>query len=132
MRFKLDENFDVRLAAILAAEGHDACTVRSERLCGRADETVYAACLAERRTLITLDLDFANPLRFPVAGTPGLIVLRPPRPLLSVIERLLKDLPPLLRRERPEGQLWIIEPGRLRIFKPGGSGADGLHEQGPP
>ena len=39
MRFKLDENFDIRLVPLLAQGGHDVDTVRAERLSGSPDET---------------------------------------------------------------------------------------------
>jgi predicted nuclease of predicted toxin-antitoxin system len=118
MRFKLDENLDAQLASILAKHGHDVATVLGQQLGGRSDEMIYQRCVAERRVLITLDLDFSNPLRFPVADTVGIIVLRPIRPLLGLIEKVLSQVPTLLEREQLEHRLWIVEPGRLRIFNP--------------
>jgi hypothetical protein len=85
MKVKLDENFDVRLAPVLAADGHNVDTVASEGLAGSDDNTVYATCLAVGRVLITLDLDFSNPFRFPPEDTAGIIVVRPPRPILPAI-----------------------------------------------
>jgi predicted nuclease of predicted toxin-antitoxin system len=90
MRFKFDENLESHLAVPLSAAGHDVSTVLAERLSGRPDETIYAVCQAERRILVTLDLDFSNPLRFPVAGTPGIFVLRPSRPVLRLVARLIE------------------------------------------
>jgi hypothetical protein len=55
-----------------------------------SDAALIAACTAEARCLVTLDLDFANPLRFPPAGYAGIVV----------------------------GKLWIIEPGRVREYLP--------------
>ena len=115
---RLDENLDGRLAAPLLSAGHDVATVPAQLLSGRPDETIYAVCLAEQRILVTLDLDFSNPLRFPVTGTPGIIVLCPPRPLLRLIASLVAELPALLRREQPAGKLWILQPQRLRVFTP--------------
>jgi hypothetical protein len=67
---------------------------------------------------MTLDLDFANPLRFRTAGTAGIVILRPARATLRVIARLIGELPALLETRSPAGQLWILEFGRLRIFAP--------------
>jgi predicted nuclease of predicted toxin-antitoxin system len=64
MRFKLDENLDTRLAPILTEHGHDVATVLGQHLGGRPDEMIYRTCVAEKRALITLDLDFSNPIRF--------------------------------------------------------------------
>jgi len=69
MKFKFDENFDVRLVPLLAEGGHDVDTVRAEKLSGSPDETIYETCRRAGRTLITLDLDFANPFRFPPEGS---------------------------------------------------------------
>jgi hypothetical protein len=79
---------------------------------------IHSVCVAETRALITLDLDFSNPIRFPVARTPGILVLRPPRATLPLIGRLLRALPVLLETYSPAGTLWIVELGRLRVFKP--------------
>ena len=118
MKFKLDENLEPGLAALLQQERHDVATVLSQSLSGRPDTEIYGVCGAEGRTLITMDLDFSNPLRFPAANTPGIIILRPPRPVLSLIRSVFSALPALLRRESPIGQLWIVEPGRLRVHEP--------------
>ena len=96
MNFKLDENFDWKLAAVVADGGHQADTVKDEKLSGTSDETIYLACVADGRILITLDLDFANPFRFPPAPTAGIVVLRPPRPVRPLIcDTLVAALPTL-------------------------------------
>jgi predicted nuclease of predicted toxin-antitoxin system len=87
VKFKLDENLDARLASILVDAGHECDSVRAEGLGGKSDVELFATCAAERRVLITLDLDFAEPLRFPSAKTAGTIVLRPHRPTLALDSR---------------------------------------------
>lgn len=118
MKFKFDENLDSLSAEPLLAAGHDVATVRSQKLSGRSDEVIHAVWVAEQRTLVTLDLDFSNPLRFPLEGSAGIIILRPARTTLSLIRRLLVELPPLLESRSPVGGLWILEFGRLRMFAP--------------
>ena len=118
MKAKLDENLDVRLASILAEHGVDAVTVYSERLSGAPDENVFAASLGEERTLITLDLDFANPLRFPPAEAFGIVVLRARRTVLSHIQELLLKALPTLKAGNLGGKLWIVEPERIRVYDP--------------
>ena len=119
MRFKLDENLEPRLAIPLAEGGHDAETVLSEGHSGKSDETIYEVCLRERRTLITLDLDFTNPLRFPPLPTEGIVVIRPHRPLLALIRATLAAALTQLKRGPLKGRLWIVEPGRIRVYRPG-------------
>ena len=41
--------------------------------------------------LITLDMDFSNPFRFPPFQSEGIIVVRPPRPILPAIRAILDD-----------------------------------------
>ena len=118
MRFKLDENFDHRLIPLLAEGGHDVDTVRMEGLSGEADNAIYQACLSTQRTLITLDLDFANPFRFPPTPTEGIVVLRPPRASLPFIKSTLVSVLPELKSRPLKGVLWIVEPGRIRVHDP--------------
>ncbi len=89
MKLKLDENFDVRLVPELLKEGFDADTVTAEGLAGSPDETIYDTCKAVGRTLVTLDLDFSNPLRFPPEDSEGIVVVRPRKTMLSSIRATL-------------------------------------------
>jgi predicted nuclease of predicted toxin-antitoxin system len=124
MRLKLDENFDVRLAPQLAVEGFDVDTVRAEGLSGSKDETIYDTCKATGRVLVTLDLDFSNPLRFPAAGTEGIVVVRPSRAVLPAIQATLWGALAALKTGSVRGNLWIVEPGRIREYSPdAGAGA---------
>jgi predicted nuclease of predicted toxin-antitoxin system len=105
MKIKLDENFDRRLMPVLAADGHEVDTVPSEGLGGSDDDTVYATCRANGRVLITLDLDFSNPFRFPPDDTEGIIVVRPPRPILPAIRSILVNVLPQLKTQPLKGML---------------------------
>ncbi len=118
MRFKLDENFDLRLVSLVAEGGHDVDTALGERLAGTSDEAIYAACRGASRTLITLDLDFSNPFRFPPGPTEGIVVLRPPRPTLSLIRVTLATVLPDLTSRILKGKLLIAEPARIRVYDP--------------
>ncbi len=118
MRFKLDENLDRRLASLLEDGGHEVDSVQSEGLSGSDDAVIYDACLEGGRVLVTLDLDFSNPFRFPPTPTAGIIVVRPPRPILPQIRATLAGAIPELNRQPLGGKLWIVEPGRIRVFDP--------------
>ena len=118
MKFKLDENLDGGLATLLTDRGREADSVLAEGLSGTTDEQLFGKCGEERRVLVTLDLDFADPLRFPPAGGPGIMVLRPRRNTLALIRETLTAALPALERDRIEGALWIVEPGRIRAYRP--------------
>ena len=120
MKFKLDENVDTRLIPLVQEGGHDVDTVRGEGLCGADDHAIYDACVRDGRILVTLD--FSNPMRFPPSATQGIIIVRPARPILPQIRATIASTLPELKKRRPEGKLWIVEPGRIRLYDPGEGG----------
>jgi len=119
MKFKLDENLDERLVLLLRNARHDAVTVRDEELRGISDTKLVERCRIEERILISLDKDFSNTLRFPPEETPGLVVLRGHNNLFATMRTLIRSLLQALDQDQPDGRLWIIEPGRLRIHESG-------------
>jgi predicted nuclease of predicted toxin-antitoxin system len=60
MRFKVDENLPRDACELLIRAGHDAISVGQQGLWGAEDARIYEVCQAERRALVTLDVDFAN------------------------------------------------------------------------
>jgi hypothetical protein len=118
VKLKLDENLDVRLIPLLVAEGFEVDSVRDEGLSGKSDDDLYDVCKSCARVLITLDLDFSNPLRFPPEETAGIVVIRPPRPLVPLIRTTPWSALDELRTESVTGKLWIVEPGRIRVYDP--------------
>jgi hypothetical protein len=116
MKFKLDENIGTLGKNLLEADGHDVMTVAEERLSGATDERIFHACRDEQRILITLDRDFGHVLRFPPEETAGIVVLENPGRLSpGVIIARIGELTSLLRSHPIERELWIVEPGRVRV-----------------
>jgi predicted nuclease of predicted toxin-antitoxin system len=118
MKLKLDENLGIRGYEILSGAGHDVATVHSQSLDEAEDTRLIEICRREQRALVSLDLDFANPLRFKPSTYFGIAVLRLPRKpsrqdLLSAIRTLAAGL----EREPLAGKLWIVETGRIRVFQ---------------
>ena len=93
-------------------------TVGGQGLQGARDEQLAEACRRESICLITADEDFAQILRYPPAQYSGLIVLRHVRPNLKRMNTLLRQLVSALQTESPQGKLWIVDPGRIRIHEP--------------
>ncbi len=122
MKLKLDENFDARLVRELQKEGLDTDTVLGEGLAGSPDETIYNACKLAGRTLVTLDLDFSNPFRFPPEDSDGIVVVRPPKSVFSSIRVTLWSAITQLKTGAVKGKLWIVEAGRIRQYDPDDSG----------
>ena len=71
MRFKLDENLSRSVAEMFRTRGHDVMTVRDQELQGASDEQVFEVSIREGRTLVTLDRDLGQVLRFPPAASAG-------------------------------------------------------------
>jgi predicted nuclease of predicted toxin-antitoxin system len=114
-RFKIDENLPREAADVLREAGHDAMSVMDQQLGGRQDPDIAAVCRAEDRTLVTLDLDFADIRAYPPSEYAGIIVLRlarlDKRSVIAVLQRLTRliDEVPLAAR------LWIVGESSIRI-----------------
>ena len=120
MKFKLDENLSPELRSLFSEAGHEAHTVPEELLSGIQDNLLFARCAEEGRVLVTLDLDFSNPLRFSPDGAPGIVVLRPVRTANMHIRALIAAVMPSFNERALQGRLWIVEPGRIRVHEPAG------------
>lgn len=91
-------------------------SVREQGLTGAADERVFAASLAERRTLITLDRDFGHVLRFPPKPTAGIVILElGGAASLRLLHDRLRNFLSIAATRSVSGELWIVEPGRVRV-----------------
>ncbi len=116
MRLKLDENIGRRGLDILKAAGHDVMTVRDQQLQGAKDELLFEVCAGEARALVTLDHYFGQVLRFPPEKSAGIAILEiGPRATQQRLLDRLRDLASVLDTRTLSGELWIIEPGRVRI-----------------
>lgn len=115
LRFKLDENIPRRVESGLRDLGNDVESAQSEGLAGAPDPDLLAACIAEDRILVTLDLDFADIRTYRPGSYRGVWVLRPAeQSFASILELALAGVR-LASVERTAGQLWVIDQRRVRI-----------------
>jgi predicted nuclease of predicted toxin-antitoxin system len=115
MRFLLDENLSPQLANVFKACGHDAICVYEAGLGGKSDEKIRACAIQQERILITLDADFADLMRYPVAETPGVIWLKPVSPVtLKGIENQLQAALIYLQNSDVKGRLIVVDQKRIR------------------
>ena len=118
MRLKLDENLGKRCAEMFREAGHDVSTVPEQDLQGAPDPSIIETCLREGRCLVTLDLDFGNPLIYRPSRYPGIAVLRlPGHPAADDLEDGVRTLNGGLQRDSIEGRLWIVQRGRIRQYQ---------------
>lgn len=123
MRLKLDEHMGDSLATVARDRGHDVETVLDESLCGCEDRRLLKICKEERRTFVTLDKEFGNPLLFPPAEYSGVVLLRVPRPagypeMKGALEVFLDACEPYKTEQCLDGRLWIVNLGREREYHP--------------
>jgi predicted nuclease of predicted toxin-antitoxin system len=116
VRIKVDENIGSSGVTLLKQGGHDVMTLREQGLAASADERVFGACVAEHRTLVTMDRDFGHVQRFPPKSTAGIVILELGGPAsLRLLRARLGDFLSLAATRSVNGELWIVEPGRVRV-----------------
>lgn len=116
MRFKVDENLPIGVAELLRDNGHDAMTIFDQQMVGELDPKVANVCKAEKRALITLDLDFSDIRTYPPVEYPGIVILRPRTQSKPDVLALMGKLIPLLDgSELLAGNLWIVQENGIRI-----------------
>jgi predicted nuclease of predicted toxin-antitoxin system len=118
MRLKLDENLGRLAAELLRTSGHDVETVPSQNLCSAPDRVLLERCRAENRCLVTLDLDFGNPLLFRPVHYAGIVVRRlPPNPTHDDLIACVRTLNAAFAAGEMTGRLRIIQRGRVRQYQ---------------
>lgn len=117
MRIKVDENISRSAVDILRHSGlHDVRTIYEQGLSGASDDLVSQVCNTESRVLITLDRDFGQVHRFPPRESAGIVVLELGGPATaSLLHARLREFLTLLETRSVNNELWIIEPGRVRV-----------------
>jgi predicted nuclease of predicted toxin-antitoxin system len=115
LNFKIDEILPVECAHLLRDAGFGAHTVAEENLAGADDKAIARTVQAEGRVLVTLDLDFSNIRAYPPSTLSGIIVLRLKRQDKRGVLRLMNGVVAALKTRLPEGDLWIVEPDRIRF-----------------
>ena len=115
MKVKLDENLGSLGAGFLRGRGVEVVTVADQGLQAAPDETILQVCASEGRCLVTLDLDFSNPLQYPPADLAGIVVVRLlGRFRAALLEGALGLVVKASKVTEVRGHLWIAEVDRLR------------------
>ncbi|MCI0401630.1 MAG: DUF5615 family PIN-like protein [Gammaproteobacteria bacterium] len=112
MKFKIDENLPVEIAALLQEAGYDATTILDQELGGSADPRIASACRNEDRALVTR-YGFCEHTHVSTKPIPGLNRLRRQDKLHVV--RTFTCLIPVFSTEPLQHRLWIVEDDKIRI-----------------
>ena len=115
MRFKIDQNLPAESAILLHEAGFEADTVDDEKLSGADDSVISECARVDGRVLVTLDLGFADIRSYPPQEYPGIVVIRCKTQGKIILLAMLRRVLLLLRQRSPEGQLWVVEPDRVRF-----------------
>ena len=115
-RFVVDESMPRSTASELRQVGYWAEDVRDVSLRGADDDCVFQHAQAQRSTLVTADLDFADIRRFPLGTHHGIVVVRVPDVLPTwVVNAELIQALQQLQGQSLCGALVIVELGRVRV-----------------
>ena len=119
MKFKLDENLPLQIAAEIRARMHDVETVGEEDLTGRLDVDIWQAAQREGRILITQDLDFSDTRKFQPGTHHGIVLIR----LQSPSRRnLIIRATELFEAENVSGWVGcfvVVTERKIRVKRPG-------------
>ncbi len=118
MRFLLDMNLPPAMAEWMRFEGHDAVHVRDLGQAQYPDYKIFAHAAADRRIVVTFDLDFGETAAFARGAGIGVVLLR----LRLVRQSYLRDRLRAALVEAAEalqaGAIVLVEDARIRIRRP--------------
>ena len=114
--FVIDEDMPRSTGPALAARGYPVKDIRDFGLRGADDGTVFQFAQTHRAVLLTGDLGFSNPIRFPLGRHCGIVIARFPNELSTAeVNRHLLDQLTTVTDEEYSGHVIIVEVGRIRI-----------------
>lgn len=119
MKFKLDENVDLRVLSQFRAEGCDVATVPEQKLTSAPDMELIEVCRQEERCLVTADRDFSNRGRYNPANYSGIVVIRlPAQTRLGDWTQAITTLVLGLESASVVGKLWVVQGDRIQEYRP--------------
>lgn len=115
MRFLVDMGLDVRVGSWLREQGHDAVHLRDEGLQRLPNGDIFNKAIAERRVVLTVDLDFGEIAALTRGDRARVVLFRLYNMRTShVIQRLSAVLPDC-SEALERGAVVVVEEGRHRI-----------------
>jgi predicted nuclease of predicted toxin-antitoxin system len=117
LKFLIDNALSPVIANGLRAAGHDAVHVRERQLQSASDSVIFAVGVAESRTIVSADTDFATLLALREESKPSVILFRrgPKRPN-EQLTFLLSNLA-VIQESALQGSIIVIDANRIRVRK---------------
>ena len=115
MNFLVDADLPRSTAQALAGAGHATQHVNEVGLGSAADRAIFDYAQQNSASLVTRDLDFTDPLRFPERTHHGLVIvrIRETLPPATVNQMLLRAIN-ALREDELANAIIIVEENRFR------------------
>ncbi|CAN1211672.1 DUF5615 domain-containing protein [Tumidithrix helvetica PCC 7403] len=118
MKFKLDENVDLRILSQFRLAGYDVATVPEQNLMSAPDTELIEVCNQEGRCLVTADRDFSNRGRYNPTNYSGIVVIRlPPQVRLVDWREAISTLIFGLESANVIGKLWIVQGKSIQEYR---------------
>jgi len=114
-RVKLDEDLPEGLLEVLAGQGYDVASVRTQGWKGLEDEVLWPRVTAEARFFVTADKEFGDVRKFPPGTHSGILLLRAGRESFLVYRALLFHVMASYRLEALAGCLVVASFGDIRV-----------------
>ena len=115
MHFLADMGLSLRVVEWLRRRGHDVVHLRDQGLQRMPDEEIFAKATAERRVVLTFDLDFGEIVAHLRATRTSVVVFRlrdaRPQSVIARLEVVLKESASALDR----GAIISVEDERHRV-----------------
>lgn len=116
MKLLVDANLSPRVAEQLTRAGYDATHVGDRGLLTASDETIAAFAVAEERTVVSADSDFATILALSGHTSPSLVLMRSADALTPLEQAtLLRDNLPTVADALEDGAVVSISRHHLRV-----------------
>ena len=115
MRFLVDMNLAIEVAVWLRAQGHDAVHLRELGLQELGDQAVLAKAIAEKRVVLTFDLDFADIATAAGEARIAVILFRLRSAQATRVIDRLREVLTSAPRALEKGAVVIVEEARVRI-----------------
>lgn len=100
---------------LLGNKGHDIVTVHDFALNGHEDTEILATATAQRRVLLTIDLDFGNIRHYPPEYHAGVIILRVRHSTVEQVHTILVQFLQTTPQTTIENTLIVIDHNKVRL-----------------